>query len=138
AAGVAAPWVTGDEVYGADRELRAELEAQRVGNVLANGCHRRVPTATGPARADEVAAALPRWAWQRLSAGAGAKGDRVYDWAWVDHTAHIRRDDADNGDPHDTQQWSLLVRRHPETGELAFYRCYSPQAVPLRTLGRVA
>jgi hypothetical protein len=34
-------------------------------------------------RADELADRLPRQAWQRLSAGAGAKGQRWYDWAWV-------------------------------------------------------
>ena len=32
----------------------------------------------------------------------------------------------------------LLVRRNQSTGELAFYRCYSPQTVPLRELVRVA
>jgi hypothetical protein len=30
------------------------------------------------------------------------------------------------------------VRRHHGTGELAFYRCYSPNVVPLRELVRVA
>jgi hypothetical protein len=30
------------------------------------------------------------------------------------------------------------VRRHIRTGELAFYRCYSPELVPLRELVRVA
>jgi SRSO17 transposase len=132
-AGVPAPWVTGDEVYGADPALRTELELQRVGYVLAIGCDRRVLTAAGPLRADEAAAALPRHAWQRLSAGAGAKGQRVYEWAWIDHTDRALRDD-----PLDTQQWSLLVRRHPDTGELAYYRCYSPDRVPLQTLVRVA
>lgn len=34
--------------------------------------------------------------------------------------------------------WWLLVRRHRHTGELAFYRCYSPELVPLRELVRVA
>jgi hypothetical protein len=38
----------------------------------------------------------------------------------------------------DTQRWWLLVRRHCDTGELAFYRCYSPDVVPLRELVRVA
>ena len=32
----------------------------------------------------------------------------------------------------------LLIRRHPRTGELAFYRCYAPQPVPLATLVRAA
>nr|WP_244197688.1 hypothetical protein [Caballeronia ptereochthonis] len=32
-------------------------------------------------RADEIAQALPPQAWRRLSAGIGAKGARLYDWA---------------------------------------------------------
>jgi SRSO17 transposase len=132
-AGVEARWAAGDEVYGADPGLRAELELRRIGYVLAIGCDRRVPTAAGPLRADEIAAGLPRRAWQRLSAGAGAKGQRYYDWAWVAHP-----DPAGRTDLTDTQCWWLLVRRHRHTGELAFYRCYSPQPVPLRELVRVA
>ena len=53
-AGVPARWVAGDEVYGADPLLRAELEARRVGYVLAIGCDRRIPTAAGLLRADET------------------------------------------------------------------------------------
>jgi SRSO17 transposase len=132
-AGTPARWLTGDEVYGADPGLRAECEAHRIGYVLAIGCDRRIPTDAGPTRADELAAGLPRWAWQRLSAGAGAKGERYYDWAWIDHTDRTHRDD-----PLDTQCWSLLIRRHRHTGELAFYRCYSPEPVPMRELVRVA
>ena len=37
-------------------------------------------TAAGRLRADEITKRLPRRAWQRLSAGAGAKGQRYYDW----------------------------------------------------------
>jgi SRSO17 transposase len=133
AAGVPARWVTADEVYGADPCLRADLEIQRVGYVLAVGCDRRVPTAVGPVRVDVLAAGLDRWAWQRVSAGVGAKGPRIYEWAWIDHTDRRLRDDV-----LDTQQWTVLVRRHPHTGELAFYRCYSPHPVPLRELVRVA
>ena len=133
ASGVPAGWVAGDEVYGADPVLRVELEIQRVGYVLAIGCDRRIRTDAGDQRADELAADLPRHAWQRLSAGAGAKGERIYEWAWIDHTDRDHRDDI-----HDTQRWSLLVRRNPATGELAYYRCYSPEQVPLRELVRVA
>jgi len=35
-------------------------------------------------RADGVAARLPKHVWQRLSAGAEAKGHRYYDWAFAD------------------------------------------------------
>jgi SRSO17 transposase len=82
-------------------------------------------------RADQLTARLPRRAWQRLSAGPGAKGQRYYDWAWVTLTPPEHTDT-------DTACWWLLVRRHRDTGELAFYRCYAPELVPLRELVRVA
>jgi SRSO17 transposase len=132
-AGVPARWVAGDEVYGADPVLRAELESRRVGYVLAIGCDRRVPTEAGLLRADQLTTAVPKHAWQRLSAGPGAKGQRYYDWALIAHP-----DPAGGADPADSQCWWLLVRRHPRTRELAFYRCYSPDVVPLRELVRVA
>jgi SRSO17 transposase len=125
-AGLAADWVTGDEVYGADPSLRGELEARRVGYVLAVGSDRRVATGAGVMRADQVARTLPRGAWQQHSAGAGAKGPRLYDWALVDI------DTEQSG-----HRW-LLVRRNHTTGELAYYRCYSPRPAPLSTLVTVA
>jgi SRSO17 transposase len=133
-AGVEARWVAGDEVYGADPTLRAELELRRVGYVLAIGCDRRVPIAARLLRVDELTAGLPRRAWQRLSAGAGAKGQRYYDWAWIGLVPPAGTPLEDTG----TACWWLLVRRHRDTGELAFYRCYSPDVVPLRELVRVA
>jgi len=45
---------------------------------------RRVSTPAGMLRADGVAARLPKHVWQRLSAGAEAKGHRYYDWAFAD------------------------------------------------------
>jgi SRSO17 transposase len=133
-AGIPARWVAGDEVYGADPALRAELEFHRVGYVLGIGCDRRVPTEAGLLRADEIVAALPKRAWQRLSAGRDAKGQRYYDdWALISHRAPAR-----GADQTDRQCWWLLVRRHIRTGELAFYRCYSPEVVPLREPVRVA
>jgi SRSO17 transposase len=115
-AGIAARWVTGDEVYGADPTLRAELETRRIGYVLGIGCDRQIPTGAGMMRADVLAAGLPKQAWQRLSAGAGAKGRRYYDWAWISHPDPTGQ--ADPADPSDRQCWWLLVRRHRGTGEL--------------------
>lgn len=134
-AGVPARWVAGDEVYGADPGLRAELELRGLGYVLAIGCDRRVPTAAGLQRADALTASLPRWAWQRLSAGPGAKGQRYYDWALIELDPPHQQPTAPGTDP---ECWWLLVRRNRHTGELAFYRCYSPHLVALRELVRVA
>jgi SRSO17 transposase len=126
--GAAAPWVAGDEVYGADPGLRAELETRRVGYVLAVACSHQVSTAAGTQRADVIAARLPRRSWQRVSAGQGSKGPRFYDWAWITTGPGT----APAG------QWSLLIRRNNTTGELAYYRCYAPAPVSLATLVRVA
>lgn len=126
-AGVPARWVAGDEVYGNNPTLRTALETRELGYVLAISCDHRVETtAAGARRADAVAAGLPKGAWQRLSAGDGAKGPRLYDWAQIALTS------TDAG-----CRW-LLVRRHPRTGELAYFRCYAPQAVALGELVRVA
>ena len=77
-------WVAADEAYGDNGPLRTWLEQQHTAYVLAVARDHRVPAGVGrTVRADELAARLPRRAWQRLSAGDGAKGHRWYDWAWV-------------------------------------------------------
>ena len=135
-AGVPAAWVAGDEVYGADPGLRAALETRQIGYVLAIAGNRRLPTAAGPIRADVLAAALPGRAWQPLSAGPGAKGQRYYDWACLDLPAQQQaRSDAEGCGP---GCWWLLIRRSRRTGELAFYRCHSPAPVRLIQLVAVA
>ena len=110
-AGTPARWVAGDEVYGNDPGLRAECEIHRIGYVLAIGCDRRVPTAAGPIRADALVAGLPKWAWQRLSAGPGAKGERCYDWAWITLTPDHRDDRRADGT--DRTRRGVLVAAGP-------------------------
>jgi SRSO17 transposase len=126
---VPAGWVTADEVYGADPALRAAIRAHGLGYVLAVSANRRVPTAAGPIRVDQIPTILPRRAWQQHSAGAGSKGQRLYSWAWIEL---LPEDDTDTGCHH------LLIRRNDRTGELAYLRCYSPGPVTLRALVRVA
>ena len=121
-----ASWVTGGEVYGADPGLRAGLEDRQIRYVLAVANSNPVTTAVGAVRADMLAGRLPPRAWQRLSAGPGAKGHRWYDWAWVA---------IDPGLP--GHHW-LLIRRHRRTRERAYYRCYAPRHVPLAALVRAA
>jgi len=129
AANVPAAWVAGDEVYGADPRLRAAVRGHGLGYVMAIAANRRVPTHAGPIRVDALPALIPTHAWQRHSAGAGAHGLRLYSWSWF---GLLAEDDTDNGHHH------LLIRRNDVTGEMAYLRCYSPRAVPLRTLVAVA
>jgi len=63
-------WIAGDEVYGDNGPLRTWLEQQRIAYVLAVACDHQIPAGAGrTARADELAARLPKRAWQRVSAG---------------------------------------------------------------------
>jgi SRSO17 transposase len=54
-AGVPAGWVAGDEVQGADPQLRAELQQRKIGYVLAVASNHRVTTPAGTATATELA-----------------------------------------------------------------------------------
>ncbi|MFD8931463.1 IS701 family transposase [Streptomyces mirabilis] len=125
-AGHRAAWVAGDEVYGGNPKLRTVLEERGTGYVLAVACSHEAVTKAGKFRADTLAKKVPRRAWQKLSAGAGAKGHRFYDWAVIDLA------DRSSGNR------QLLIRRNRSTGELAYYRCYSPKTMPLTELVRVA
>jgi SRSO17 transposase len=130
--GVPAAWVTGDEVYGNSPGLRAELEARQLGYVLAVARDHRVGVGGTSHRVDELLRRVPARAWQCVSAGTGAKGQRLYDWAFVrlDHDRPAPMGQAG-------RHW-LLVRRNRTTGELAFYRCYTPRPTPLALLVKVA
>jgi SRSO17 transposase len=126
AAGVQVAWVAGDEVYGRDPKLRAFLELQRIGYVLAVGVDFAIATATGPHRADHLTTLVPVQVWERRSCGAGSKGPRLYDWAIVSTRSprHV-----------------LVIRRSVSTpSELAFFYCHVPEgrALTLPILIRVA
>src|SRR4051812_40680679 len=107
AADVPFAWVLGDEVYGSDRRLRIDLEQQERPFVLAIRSNEKLwstlDNEMGQHAAAALAAAIPEEAWQPLSAGAGAKGERFYDWARV-RLMRLQQPPWDH--------W-LLVRRHP-------------------------
>jgi len=130
-AGVPAAWVAGDEVYGANPKLRAELERRGIGYVPAVACDHPVGFGGATRPADALIAHVPARAWQCVSAGRGAKGHRYYDWAFL----RLDGEAAPGGQA--GQHW-LMVRRHQRTGELAFYRCYTPRPTPLAILVGVA
>jgi SRSO17 transposase len=130
--GVPAGWVTADEVYGGDARLRAWLEQRDLAYVLAVKATQPLWAlgAQGPAElpACQLVARLPARAWRRLSAGDGAKGPRVYDWARV---ALTRPGWPGRG-------FWLLVRRRLSDGELACYACFGSARTSLAELVRVA
>lgn len=78
-AAVAAAWVTGDSIYGGDRKLRLWQEEQGQPFVLAVSS-KEVLWMPGfkQVRVDKTTAGLRQEDWHRLSAGRGAKGERLY------------------------------------------------------------
>src|SRR3954447_8870414 len=125
-AGVPCAWVAGDSVYGADRALRRAIEARGgLGYVLAVTSGQRL----GFARVDAWAAGLPPEAWHRLSAGEGAKGPRLYGWAYTPYRG---------GAPTGWEKGLLVRRKLDEPDDLAFYLTLAPEGTGLATLVRVA
>jgi SRSO17 transposase len=128
-AGAACAWVAGDEVYGNNGKLRAWLEEKQLGYVMAVACDQRMRWPDQQLRrVDEIARNLPALAWERLSAGEGSKGERLYDWTMI---AGWQQDGWTHG---------LLVRRSIEQEpEHAYYWFHAPAAkATLGTLVHVA
>ena len=80
--GIPFAWITGDSVYGADHVIRRWAERHRRGYVLAVTSKQYL----GQRPVTSWIKRLPRKAWQRLSAGDGAKGPRLYDWTYIPHS----------------------------------------------------
>ncbi|OJB07689.1 transposase, partial [Burkholderia ubonensis] len=134
-AGVPCGWVTGDEVYGGDRHLRLWLESREQPFVLVVAKNEPL-WSQGPTyvRANRIAESLPARARRQASPGAGAKGERLYDWAltplWrLQITAEERR----------FGHYLLIRRSLDEKREHAYYVVYAPRRKASRqTLVNVA
>jgi SRSO17 transposase len=125
AAGLPFAWVTADSVYGADSALRRWLQARGLGYVLAVTKAQQL----GFSRVEDRAAELPPTAWQRLSAGNGAKGPRLYDWAYLPY----------GSDAAPSWEKGLLIRRSlAEPGKLAFYLTHAAHGMALAELVQIA
>jgi SRSO17 transposase len=132
ARGIRAAFVTGDEVYGS-RELRSGIRRRGVGYVMAVRANHTMTAGAGRTlTATDAARLIPAGAWHRMRTGSGTKGSRHYDWAMLEVTS----DDTPEG--HAGGHSVLLARRHRYTGKLSFYRCWTPEPVPLARLIAIA
>ena len=129
AAGVPAPWVTGDCVYGDDRRLRRWLEARPQADVLAVSGKEYVWVRGQPRHVKTSLTSLPVEGWSRLRAGDGTQGPRWYDWHW--------RPLAQPPEP-GWRRWLLVRRRVNTPTELQAYGVFAPQATRLEAVVRVA
>src|SRR6476469_828458 len=122
AAGVPFAWVVGDSIYGVS-EVEMTLRRAGKGYVLGVNSNSQFnswgaePPVAGTAA--EIASTLDPSAWQRLSAGAGAKGERLFDWAYLE----LADLEAAEYNENLSGLWTrgLLLRRNIADGELAFF-----------------
>jgi SRSO17 transposase len=129
AAKVPASWVTADEVYGSDYAFRRFCEEHRLNYVVAISSTTHLALGVKRQAVRKHLAEIPAQAWQRLSCGAGAQGQREYDWAFVSW-------------PHPEQKTHVrgcLVRRSVSAPqEHAYYFTYAPRGTTLEKIVQVA
>jgi SRSO17 transposase len=127
-AGVPFQWVTGDEVYGNDSQMRRWLEGRKIYYVLAVSSQYQVFYEGTRRWAAEIATLLGQKEWRRLSAGAGAKGERLYDWA------RLPLGEVDE----ERQRWLLFRRSISDPTDLAYYVVSAPKKTSLEVMVKVA
>ena len=135
AAGVPFRWVAADSVYGVGA-VETALRRAGVGYVLGVTAKHHFwswgdkPPVAGTA--EEIAQGLAPATWQRLSAGAGTKGPRLYDWAYCE----LADLDAAEYDHNRSGLWTrgLLIRRNIANGELAYFSTWCPAGTSSETL----
>ncbi|WP_251061762.1 IS701 family transposase [Streptomyces sp. ISL-100] len=123
-------WVTADSAYGQDSRFQRFLEDAQLAYVVAVPKSQQV---NGP-RIDHLIAQAPPKAWQRLSAGPGAKGERFYDWAAARLPAVAEPDAAEPT----RQRWILARRSISRPDESAYYLACAPLDATVADLVRVA
>ncbi len=128
-AGVPAAWVTGDEVYGSDGDLRRRLETEGRPYVLAVRENQYVWRGFGQSKVGALVKALPKRAWHKITIAWGCKGPRKYAWAWlpINHDLGPR-----------WRRWLLGRRSLDASEELAYYRAAGPKRTTLTRLAKTA
>lgn len=133
AVGMRGGWVTADEQYGHDGVFRRWLTAQSMPAVLAVPANEQVwlsdPAQRCASTVRAVVACQAPAVWQRISCGDGAKGRRLYDWAWVS-VAGLRK--AGWG------HWLLVRRSLSDPTDLAYYLVSGPTTTTGAQAVRVA
>jgi SRSO17 transposase len=135
AAGMPFAWVVGDSIYGVS-EVEMALRRAGKGYVLGVNSNSQFnswgakPPVAGTAA--EIASTLDPSAWRRLSAGAGAKGERLFDWAYLELA------DLEAAEYNESLSglWTrgLLIRRNIADGALAFFATWCPAGTGMETL----
>jgi SRSO17 transposase len=128
-AGVMLAWITGDSVYGDDRQVRAWLEQRQQAYVLAVSGKESMWIQQEQRRISTLVSAPPADGWEQISAGNGSKGPRWYDWLRIEASAPVQNGWA---------RWVLLRRSMTEPSEVTAYVVFAPATATVAELVRVA
>ena len=135
ATGVPFRWVAADTVYGVG-EIEQTLRRAGKGYVLGVASVHVVHSWGKPRVINASAAAIAETRqaseWRRLSAGAGTKGPRCYDWCYLE-LADLKASEF-NADATGTWTRGLLIRRRIDDGELAYFSTWCPAGTSIQTL----
>lgn len=156
AQGVPMTWVTADEIYGDDTQMRDAVAGAGKRYVFAVSTNTAVwrerPALVAPTKGKTgrprtklrladgapqweavagVVATLPERAWKRFAVGQGEKGPRLYDWARVRIVERRRPLPGPQG-------WLLARRSMADPTEIAYYLSNAPHSTSLRALAEVA
>lgn len=131
-------WIAMDGGYGQYAQVRNWCTARRLPYIAA--VTSTLPLAqisTPPGRAPitsprQLLATLPDTDFERRSCGAGAKGQRYYDWAFIELASNLRVTDET---PAAGFAHTLLVRRSTSNpDETRFFLAHAPHHTPMPTL----
>ena len=129
-------WVAADSVYGVG-EIELALRRAYKGYVLGvTGQHRFWSWDADldvAGTAEDIAKGIPDQNWLRLSAGAGTKGPRLFDWAYLP-LATLPAEALDAALDQSLWTRGLLVRRSLSDGALAYFTTWCPAGTPLEVL----
>jgi SRSO17 transposase len=137
-AGVKAEWVVADSVYGDSRRLGMFLEEREQPYVLAvsGKAHvwagfyqHRVGTVLDSLRRGELPSEEAEEGWERISAGEGSKGPRLYEWLRLPLNPPLREG---------FERWLVVRRSIEEPDELSAYTVFAPEGTSLEALVRTA
>ena len=135
AAGMAFRWVAADSVYGVG-DIEMALRRAGKGYVLGVNANSQFNSWIGKlavaGTAEAIAQDLDAAAWQRLSAGDGTKGARLYDWSYLE----LADLEADEYYPGSVGLWTrgLLIRRTIADGACAYFTTWCPAGTGIETL----
>jgi SRSO17 transposase len=121
-------WVLGDAVY-SSYKLRTFLESYLQPYVLAIASNYPVTIGFEQYKANELLEAIESDDWQTISAGAGSKGQRYYQWT---------RKIINSGSPDGWERWLLIRRNIKDQNDVAFYIAFAPNSKSLQDMAKAA